>query len=151
MTKKNLTAAALTLLLSMALLLSLPGAAWAEKTYGEPQRFNVVLVVDKSGSLCCENGTGTDPDGLRFDALRLFLALLSEEGNNVGAVVFDEHIRLEAPIRPLSGMEEKQALIHEVEGYYPGYDTDIGSAMLRAAEMLRDMKQENDLPSSPTA
>lgn len=146
MTTKKLTAAALALLLSMALLLSLPGAAWAEKTYGEPQRFNVVLVVDKSGSLCCENGTGTDPDGLRFDALRLFLALLAEEGNNVGAVVFDEHIRYEAPIRPLSGMEEKQALIHEVEGYFPGYDTDIGSAMLRATEMLRDMRQENDLP-----
>ena len=146
MRKKRTIAAALSLLLILALLCSLPGAAWAEKAYGEPKRFNVVLVVDKSGSLCCEHGTGTDPDGLRFDALRLFLALLTESGNNVGAVVFDEHIRFEAPIEPITGMEEKKALIRELEEFYPSYDTDIGSAMLRAVDMLRGMKLENDLP-----
>ena len=146
MRNTRIPAAALALLLCMTLLCSLPGAAWAEKKYGEPNRFNVVLVVDKSGSLCCEQGTGTDPDGLRFDALRLFLALLTESGNNIGAVVFDEHIRYESPISPVSGMEEKKALIRELEKFYPCYDTDIGSAMLRATEMLRGMKQENDLP-----
>lgn len=146
MRNKTIPAAALALLLCMTLLCSLSGAASAEKEYGEPNRFNVVLVVDKSGSLCCENGTGTDPDGLRFDALRLFLALLTESGNNIGAVVFDEHIRYESPVRPVSGMEEKKALIRELEKFYPCYDTDIGSAMLRATEMLRDMKRENDLP-----
>ena len=145
-TTKKLIAAALALLLSLALLFSLPGAALAEKTYGEPNRFNVVLVVDKSGSLRNEKGIGSDPEGLRFDALRLFLALLTESGNNVGAVVFDENIRYEAPIRAMNGMDEKKDLIHELEAFSPGYDTDIGSAMLRAAEMLCDMKEENDLP-----
>ena len=145
-TRKRCLAAALALLLSLGLVLALPGAAVAEQASGEPNRFNVVLVIDKSGSLSCEHGTGTDPEGLRFDALRLFLGLLTESGNNVGAVVFDEHIRYEAPIKPMENMEEKKALIHDIEGYFPGYDTDIGSAMLRAGEMLRDMKQENDLP-----
>ena len=141
---KRCTAAVMALLLT--LLLGLPCSARAEEASGEPNRFNVVLVVDKSGSLCCENGTGTDPDGLRFDALRLFLGLLTESGNNVGAVVFDEHIRYESPIRPMEGMEEKRALIRRLEEFYPCYDTDIGSAMLRAGEMLRDMKRENSLP-----
>jgi len=146
MRKKRMIAAAMALLLSLTLRYSFPGAAWAEKAYGEPNRFNVVLVVDKSGSLCCEHSTGTDPDGLRFDALRLFLALLTESGNNVGAVVFDEHIRYESPLKPISSMDDKKALIRELEKYYPSYDTDIGSAMLRATEMLHDMKQKNDLP-----
>ena len=139
-------AQALSLLFCLTLLFSVPGMARAEKTYGEANRFNVVLVVDKSGSLCCENGTGTDPEGLRFDALRMFLGLLTESGNNVGAVVFDEHIRYEAPIKPIDGMEDKKALIRQLEKYYPCYDTDIGTAMLRATEMLKDMKRKNDLP-----
>ena len=145
-TRKRTSAAALALLFCLTLLLSLPGQASAEKQYIAPNRYNVVLVVDKSGSLCCEGGTGTDPDGLRFDALRLFLGLLTESGNNVGAIVFDEHIRYESPITTMNSMDDKKALIHTLEGYGPGYDTDIGTAMLRAAEMLRDIKQENNLP-----
>lgn len=140
---KKLTAAALTLLLVLPVL---PGAARAEWSRTELRRYNVVLVVDKSGSLVCANESGSDPDGLRYDALRLFLGLLTEGGNNVGAVVFDDFVRYEAGVKPLEGMEAKKAFIHTIEGYYPRDDTDIGRAMLRATELLRDMSEENDLP-----
>ena len=143
---KKLTAAALTLLLSLLLLTGLPHIARAEWTKAEPKRYNVVLVVDKSGSLACLNEHGTDPDGLRFDALRLFLGLLTESGNNVGTVVFDEYIRYESAVEPLEGMEAKKTLIRKIEGLYPEYDTDIGTAMLRATELLSEMKEQNDLP-----
>ena len=106
----------------------------------------MVLAIDKSGSLCCEKDHGTDPDGLRYEALKLFLGLLTESGNNVGTVVFDEQIRYEAEPSLLEGMEAKEALIGELAKYYPCDDTDIGKAMLRATEMLRSMKAENDLP-----
>ena len=144
--QKKICAAALVLLFSLSLLLGLPGSARAEAPGDAVNRFNVVLVVDKSGSLRNQRGHGTDPDGLRFDALRLFLGLLTESGNNVGAVVFDERIRYEAALEPLDGMEQKKALIRELEYYTPGYDTDIGSAVLRATELLTGMREENGLP-----
>ena len=109
-------------------------------------RFNVVLVVDKSGSLADYGGVGTDPKGLRFDALRLFLGLLTEDGNNVGVVVFDEQIRYESEPKPMTGMAEKTELVRTLEGFSCTYDTDIGSAVLRAAEMLTGMREENGLP-----
>lgn len=143
---KKLTAAALTLLLSLLLVIGLPRAAQAEWSKTEPKRYNVVLVVDKSGSLACQGEQGTDPDGLRYDALRLFLGLLTESGNNVGAVVFDEYIRYESAVEPLEGMEAKKTLIRKIEGLFPEYDTDIGTAMLRATELLGGMKEQNDLP-----
>ena len=144
--QKKICAAALALLFSLSLLLGLPGSARAEAPGDAVNRFNVMLVVDKSGSLRNQRGHGTDPDGLRFDALRLFLGLLTESGNNVGAIVFDERIRYEAALEPLDGMEQKKALIRELEYYTPGYDTDIGSAVLRATELLTGMREENGLP-----
>ncbi len=114
-------------------------SACAEEPVHDVNHFNLVLVVDKSGSLCCENETGTDPDGLRYDALRLFLGLLTEKGNQVGTIVFDEFIRYESPVEPLGGMEERKALIKKIEEYYPCNDTDIGRAVLRAVEELRDI------------
>ena len=146
MTRKNFTVTILSLILLILILLSLPSVAWAEAPVEHWNRYNVVLVVDKSGSLVCENDHGTDPDGLRYEALKLFLALLTDTGNNVGAVVFDEHIRYEAAVEPLEGMEAKQALMQSIEKYYPEYDTDIGKAMLRATELLQGMREKNGLP-----
>ena len=138
--QKKLSAA---LLLFLLLPMLLPCAALAGWTNTEPNRFDAVLVVDKSGSLICDKGHGTDPDGLRFDALRLFLALMTENGNRVGAITFDEDIRWEAAVEPLDGMEAKTALIRKLEGYSPGYDTDIGRAMLRATELLAERAEED--------
>ena len=146
MTTHKIKAVAFTLLLCMLLSVSLPGRARAEAPIAEWNRYNVVLVVDKSGSLCSEGERGTDPDGLRYEALKLFLGLLTERGNNVGTVVFDEHIRYESPVEPLEGMAAKNALIQTIQTYYPHDDTDIGKAMLRAVQLLRDMEAQNALP-----
>ena len=143
---KKRIAALLALALSLTLALGLAGFAAAEEPIAEVNRFNVVLVIDKSGSLRDNQGGGTDPDGLRFDAMRLFLGLLTEAGNHVGAVVFDEELRFDSGLRSMEGMDDKKALIREVEAYTPSYDTDIGSAVLRATEMLTGMKAENGLP-----
>lgn len=143
--KKLSLTAALTLLLALMLTV-LPISALAEAPVEEANRFNVVLVVDKSGSLCDINGHGTDPDGLRFDALRMFLGLLTESGNNVGSVVFDEQIRHVSELMPVDSMADKKEIIRQIEAFTPSYDTDIGSAVLRATELLAGMKEKNDLP-----
>ena len=143
--KKLSLTAALTLLLALMLTV-LPISALAEAPVEGANRFNVVLVVDKSGSLCDINGHGTDPDGLRFDALRMFLGLLTESGNNVGSVVFDEQIRHVSELMPVDSMADKKEIIRQIEAFTPSYDTDIGSAVLRATELLAGMKEKNDLP-----
>ena len=81
-------ASLLAFVFSITLASGWSGTADAEENFSLANRYNVMLVVDKSGSLRDIDGVGTDPDGLRFDALRLFLGLLTEKGNNVGLIAF---------------------------------------------------------------
>lgn len=144
-TEKRMLAALLVLLLVVSLAASVP-AAWAEEHSNTSiNRYNVMLVVDKSGSLW-ENGNGSDPKGLRFDAMKLFLGLLTESGNNVGTVVFDEKIKYDSGMLDMKSMRDKKNLIEEIEAQGTSYDTDIGSAMLRATQELAEMQSKNDLP-----
>ena len=145
-TGKKLISAALALMLMLTLVVGWSATAAAEGAATNVNRFNVVLVVDKSGSLSNLSGTGTDQLGLRFDALKLFLGLLTESGNNVGAIVFDEEIRYDSGLIPMNSMEEKKALVREIESFSTTYDTDIGNAMLRATEILSGMQEKNGLP-----
>ncbi len=122
-----------------------PDAA-AEENISTANRYNVVLVMDKSGSLRNADGVGTDPDGLRFDAMRLFLGLLTETGNNVGTIAFDEAIRYDSGLKAVDSLDDKKELVQAVEALGTSYDTDIGLAVLRAAETLSGMKDRNGLP-----
>ena len=54
--------------------------------YNNLTHFNVGLVIDGSGSL-----GSTDPNKLRYDAIDLFLALLTNKGNNIDTVVFNDN------------------------------------------------------------
>lgn len=56
--------------------------------YDKAKRYNIELVVDGSASLTDEK-MGTDRNGERYKALRVFLALLANKGNRVGAIVFN--------------------------------------------------------------
>ena len=142
----RLLALLLTLALCLSLTVSWAGFASAEENSSVANRYNVVMVIDKSGSLRDERGIGTDPEGLRYDAMKLFLGLLTETGNNVGAVVFDDQIRLDSGLRPMDSMEDKRALVSEVEALGTSYDTDIGGAVLRATEILHGMQEKHGLP-----
>ena len=80
----------LSVLLATALLVgNVMGLTVHAKKNPQIQKFNVALVLDGSGSLV-SNSNGTDNDGLRYEAIQLFLALLSDQGNEVSAIVFDD-------------------------------------------------------------
>ena len=142
----RLLASILALAFSFSLLVSGPGMASAQENSSVANRLNVVMVIDKSGSLRDMKGVGTDPEGLRYDAMKLFLGLLTETGNNVGAVVFDDEIRYDSGLLRMNSMEDKRALVSAVEALGTSYDTDIGSAVLRATEILHGMQEKNGLP-----
>ncbi len=109
-------------------------------------RFNVMLVIDGSGSLVSKS-SGTDKDGLRYDAIELFMALLTNQGNNVGAVVFDDNSQqyiLNTGINSVNGKDEKMSVAKQIRDAGTGGDTDIGSALLTAVEQLEAEQQTND-------
>ncbi len=129
------------LLLALVLTLAPAGGVKAAET-AEVQRLNVMLVIDGSGSL-----KRTDPTGLRYDALNLFLALLTNSGNNVGAIVFNEGIKMETGIDPISGKDAKMELSKKISDAAAGGDTDIGGALLLAVEKAATASQDNGLNS----
>lgn len=108
-----------------------------------------MLVIDGSGSLVY-GSDATDANGLRYDALDLFLALLTNSGNQVGAIVFDDDAQnylLNTGLQPISGKENKLTLSQQIRAAGTRNDTDIGSALLTAVEMLNIQSAQNGMES----
>ena len=153
-TPKNTSAIWKRMIVSFLLLaLIVPGlytgSAHAAPT-DESVRMNVVLVIDGSGSLTTKNGTATDPQGLRYDAIDLFLALLTNDGNNVSVIVFNEGFdtfRLSTDPVELQGKSDKLALSEQIRKAGTGGDTNIGAALLKGVNDASTMNQQNGLES----
>ena len=80
------------LALMLALLLSLgtvtAAAASGSSTIQGADKWNIMLVIDASGSLDHDRLGTTDPQGLRFYAVANFLGTLNDDSANVGAICF---------------------------------------------------------------
>lgn len=111
----------------------------------EVERLNVMLVIDGSGSLTMAGGT--DRNGNRYDAINLFLALLTNSGNNVGAIVFNHGTLLHAPIEPIDGKADKVSLAQKIKDAKAYGDTDIGNALLTAVDECVNATKQNGLQS----
>ena len=137
-------------LLMVWLLLCQPALATAQAISNQDlERFNVMLVIDGSGSLVYGNDA-TDPNGLRYDALDLFLALLTNSGNQVGAIVFDDDAQnylLNTGLQAVSGKPDKLTLSDQIRTAGTRNDTDIGSALLTAVETLNAQSAQNGMES----
>lgn len=105
-------------------------------------RMNVVFVMDQSGSM-----DGTDGAGLRYDAMDLFLGLATENGNYMGAVLFNDNIVLNRDISLINGSGDKSALSKSVRSVKSEGNTNIGKAIETAASMLK-ASGNTDLPSA---
>lgn len=96
-------------------------------------RMNVVFVMDDSGSM-----KKTDGSMLRFEAMELFTELSAETGNYMGAVVFNDQIILKEDVKEMDGRNVKRNLIDSMKNASVYGDTDIGSALFTATDMLEN-------------
>lgn len=97
------------------------------------QKFNVVFVVDASNSM-----NATDSQGWRFEAIDEFLSLLSLTGNYVGTVVFNGDVQAANGVSQIESKEDKQAASNTVKGATPVGYTNIGEALAKANELIKN-------------
>lgn len=104
--------------------------------------FNVVFVIDASGSM-----KQTDGSLWRYEAMDLFLGLSTDEGNRMGAVVFNDGIVTRVDLQAISGKQMKEQLSQTLRNSQVSGDTDIGTAIQMATAML-DESRDTSLPSA---
>lgn len=168
---------ALFLALVLTLTLVLPAAttpAAAETTGGiGTQRYNIVLLIDASGSLLPSKRAGSkgnDPDGMRFELIDELLGILPNEGHNVNAILFtgnesDDDASDSAMATAVwhetgfmmledsapGGLTVKDYINKSIRGWNANNSTkcqtDIGSALLVAERQLQEQQKKNGLPS----
>ena len=143
MTPKRIRGKAVMALLLFALLLFTKDANKANAAEGAlNNRCNVVFVLDASGSM-----NTTDELGLRFEAINLFIGLLAEQGNFLGAVVFSNAIIERQDMMAINQNEDK-SFVKNLLGAAPvGGWTNIGEGLLEAVEILIKEKH-NGNPSA---
>lgn len=120
------------LLLGALLVIAPATTGWAEDDESASNRYNVVVVVDASGSM-----NGTDPEGLRFEAIDQFVSLLAEQGNSLGGVVFTEKIEAKEDVAPANSAEDKARVAKLLGSVEARGDTNIGEALATAVDMLQ--------------
>ncbi len=97
----------------------------------DTNKYNVVVVLDASNSM-----NGTDPNGYRYEAIGLFVNLLTEDGNYIGNVVFSNDISSRQDMIEANGQNTKDSFLAQLkETPAKGY-TNIGKGLDTAVDML---------------
>lgn len=166
---KRLVAVALLLCMLAAVFTPVSASASTSNTAGK--RYNIMLVIDGSGSLTSKNAGYTDPRGMRYALIGELMGILEDDGHNIGGIVFsgtqskkpnptdaemEEGIMLNTGLLSLDslspdGRTPKDYLEAEVRRVYvdtsKNGSTDIGTALMIAQEQLQQMKAKNGLES----
>lgn len=136
--KNRIIAMVNCIIMVFAVLLSTIGYAEAVKSMN---KYNVVFVTDTSGSM-----KHTDSEGYRFEAIDLFVGLISNGGNSVGSVVFGDGVVSKQDIREIKNKSDKVAITNDIKNQGFSDWTDIGGALTAAEDMLKSGGNK-DLPS----
>ena len=117
------------------------------------ERWNIMLVIDGSASLFSGPTGGTDPDGLRYEAINSFIDTLHTRGHNVGAIVYNANqtndasekammsgILVNTGMNPLNTTADRTNLKASIKGAKQIWNskpqTDTGTALLAAQREL---------------
>lgn len=128
----------LWLLVTFLIIVASPPAAGAQQS---ETPLDLVIVMDNSGSMDNEEFGEADPTGLRYDAAKMLIDLLSPE-DRIGLVQFsDAATPLVEALKLLDTVEQRTTLkdvIQEADNEDPGNLTNYGVALAAAYELLND-------------
>lgn len=157
---------AVVLLLCLVLVYCTPATVEAT-TNRSGDRYNIMLVIDGSGSLASKNAGYTDPYNMRYELIGELMGILEEDGHSIGAVVFsgtasrsadptdaemEECLMLNTGMLDLDepapdGRNVKDYLEAKIIGEgvdnTRGHGTDIGTALMVAQKQLQKKQAEN--------
>lgn len=123
---------ALLLVFMIALTMSIASVGATNETENN-NRFNVVIVLDASGSM-----KSTDPQGHRYEAISQFTGLLAEQGNVLGGVVFHTDVAEEEAPTLIMDQAGKNVITDVLESVPSnGGWTNTGAGLSRAVEMIK--------------
>lgn len=138
MRKKVLAALAVLVFISVSVFGTVSGKAEASKE----NRFNVVFVIDNSGSMSV-----TDGPNYRFEAVQQFIGLLPETGNRIGGVLFAPEAYNPQLLKELNTTADRNAFVKAMKN--PGLrdgGTNIGAALAAAHNLLSE-SADPEIPS----
>lgn len=142
MKRPRLIRCLLAIVLACTVLLSLPCIQANAEKDSSNNRFNVVIVLDASGSM-----KNTDPNGFRYEAISQFTGLLAEQGNVLGGVVFHTDLAAEKTLTEITSQAGKDAVTDMLKSIPSnGGWTNTGAGLSRAVEMIKQ-NGDPELPS----
>lgn len=132
----------LTVVMVLSMVVGSGTTLYAAEKNTQQNRYNIVFVTDESGSM-----EGTDPEKLRYEAIRRFVGLTAQTGNYLGSVSFNDKIASQQKIQAVEGFEQKNEFANRiVMNSGPGW-TNIGLGLKTAVETL-DKDRNQSLPSA---
>lgn len=140
MFQRKIKTRSLLLALSLMLLLfsfRLPGAYAA----GQNSQIDAVLVVDVSNSM-----NTSDTNKIGNEAMKMFIDMLSVNGDRVGIVAFTDKIQREKALLEIKTPGDKEDLKQFIDGLDRGPYTDIAVGVKEAIKVLQNGADPNHDP-----
>ncbi|SFE76302.1 von Willebrand factor type A domain-containing protein [Paenibacillus algorifonticola] len=121
--------------LTMLLLITLlPIAGFAPAhAAAQSSQIDAVLVLDVSQSM-----STSDPGGIGNEAMKMFIDMLSETGDQVGIVSYTDQIQREKALLEISSAADKTNLKQFIDQLKRGAYTDIAVGVKEAVQILND-------------
>jgi hypothetical protein len=102
---------------------------------------DAVLVVDVSNSM-----NTSDPDKIGNEAMKMFIDMLSQQGNKVGIVAYTDVIQREKALLTVESQEDKAELKEFIDGLNRGAYTDASVGIKEAVNLLQDGAEAGHAP-----
>ncbi|MDR3599881.1 MAG: VWA domain-containing protein [Desulfosporosinus sp.] len=126
------------LAIMILILLGLSVSTQASTTSNAVQHFDIVFVIDDSGSM-----KQTDPNRLRVEALKRFVDILPKEGDQVGVVTYSTEVLETMSLRDIRSESDKNDIkkFAETKITQNGGWTDTAVGLKQAAAYLDEFKK----------
>ncbi|MGN0746536.1 MAG: VWA domain-containing protein [Aristaeellaceae bacterium] len=138
----------LSLMIVLVLAMACSGGALAQDDAGRrtvSPALDIVLLIDRSNSMT--GGDTNDPEGYRYDAAEMIVAMCGTDGSRVAVLPFAQTTGTDT-LTDVSTATRRTAKIREIEGLKreTSGGTDYGEALYRAYELLSRRGETDNQP-----